>query len=290
MQEGIITKGVGGLYEVKTDNKTYQCRARGLFRKKKITPLVGDRVKIDEIQDDNGYIIEIMNRSTELIRPPVANVNQAIIVFAIKKPMPNFWLLDRFLILAEKENLDVVICINKVDLDSSEEIEKINKIYEKAGYKIINTSCKKDLGINELRNVLQNKISVFSGPSGVGKSTLLNMIQPNLQLKTGDVSKKTSRGKHTTRHTELMELENGGWVLDTPGFSSLELSFIEEDELELYFNEIHDLSEHCKFRGCKHNKEPKCAVKEAVEKNEISKFRYENYLLFLNELKDNRRY
>lgn len=290
MLEGIIIKGVGGLYEVKTDKRTYQCRARGLFRKKKITPLVGDKVRIDEIEEDTGYIIEILDRSTELIRPPVANVNQVVIVFAIKKPMPNLWLLDKFIILAEKEGLDIVICINKIDLSSDDEIKSFNNIYDKTGYKIIFTSCKEEKGIDSLKEALKDKITVFSGPSGVGKSTLLNKIQPDLQLKTGDISQKTNRGKHTTRHTELMELENGGWVLDTPGFSSLDLDFINEEDLGDYFSEIDEYSVYCKFRGCRHDKEPQCAVKDAVDKGEISKSRYENYLLFLEELKNNRRY
>lgn len=290
MLEGIIIKGVGGLYEVKTDKRTYQCRARGLFRKKKITPLVGDKVRIDEIEEDTGYIIEILDRSTELIRPPVANVNQVVIVFAIKKPMPNLWLLDKFIILAEKEGLDIVICINKIDLSSENEIKSFNNIYDKTGYKVIFTSCKEEKGIDSLKEALKDKITVFSGPSGVGKSTLLNKIQPDLQLKTGDISQKTNRGKHTTRHTELMELENGGWVLDTPGFSSLDLDFINEEDLGNYFSEIDEYSVYCKFRGCRHDKEPQCAVKDAVDKGEISKSRYENYLLFLEELKNNRRY
>lgn len=290
MEEGIIIKGVGGLYSVKTDEKIYPCKARGLFRKQNITPLIGDKVIIDEIDENSGYIIEIKERESELIRPPVANVNQAIIVFAVKNPLPNLWLLDKFLILAEKEKLNIVICINKSDLASKEEIDDICKIYDKAGYQVINTSTENELGIKELREALKGKISVFSGPSGVGKSTILNMIQPNLELKTGEISKKNNRGKHTTRHTELLELENGGWVLDTPGFSSLDLTFIEEEELGQYFKEMSELSDYCKFRGCRHDKEPKCAIKEAVENGEISEGRYNNYLSFLEELKNNRRY
>lgn len=290
MLEGIIIKGVGGLYEVKVKNKIYQCKARGLFRKENITPLVGDMVEIEEIQNNTGYIVDIKDRKTQLIRPPVANVNQAVIVFAIEDPVPNLWLLDRFTILAKNEGLDVIICINKVDLNGDCKIKKINEIYKKSGYMIINTSCVLFSGINDLRDALKDKISVFAGPSGVGKSTLLNSLQPNLQLKTGEISRKTSRGKHTTRHTEIIELESGGWVLDTPGFSSLDIDLIEEDDLDYFFKEIYELSPYCKFKGCRHYKEPKCVVKEAVETGEINKSRYDNYINFLEELKNIRRY
>ncbi len=290
MLEGIIIKGVGGLYQVKVGDGLYDCRARGLFRKQNITPLVGDKVEIDEIEDNTGYIISIKDRSSELLRPPVANVDQAVIVFAIKNPMPNLWLLDRFLILAKHEGLDIVICINKSDLVQEDELKHFTDIYSNAGYNIIFTSCISRKGVNELAEALKNKITVFSGPSGVGKSTLLNKLQPNLQLKTGEISKKTYRGKHTTRHTEIIELDIGGWVVDTPGFSSLDINFIEEEDLGDCFNEIHELNSLCKFRGCRHHKEPNCAVKEAVENGEISESRYKNYLAFLEELKNNRRY
>ncbi|WP_425448967.1 ribosome small subunit-dependent GTPase A [Dethiothermospora halolimnae] len=291
MLEGIIIKGVGGLYIVKVKDELYECKARGLFRKKKITPLIGDKVLIQS--DDlnkTGYIMEICDRESQLIRPPVANVNQAIIVFAIGAPEPNLWLLDRFLLLAKHQDLDITICINKFDLDENGKINGITDIYEKAGYNIIKTSTKTGEGIEELAKVLENKITVFAGPSGVGKSTLLNKIQPNLELRTGQISKKTKRGKHTTRHTELMELNNGGWVLDTPGFSSLDINFIIEEELDYYFPEIYKWKDFCKFRGCKHRKEPKCEVKAMVESGDISESRYENYLMFLKEIEDNRRY
>ncbi|KGG81121.1 GTPase RsgA [Caloranaerobacter azorensis H53214] len=291
MLEGIIVKGIGGFYYVKVDDKIYECRARGLFRKKKITPLVGDRVKIRISREDNtGFIEEIFERKTELFRPPVANVDQVIIVFAVKNPDPNLWLLDRFLLLAEFKDLDIVICFNKIDLISEEELKFLNDVYLKAGYKVINTSCVSGIGINELRQILMNKITVFAGPSGVGKSTLLNNIQPDLQLKTGEVSRKTNRGKHTTRRAELLELNTGGWVVDTPGFSSLNIDFMEEEDLSLYFREINEFSGECRFVGCRHYKEPDCSVKKAVEENKISKTRYNNYLMFLEELKKNRRY
>lgn len=291
MLEGIIIKGIGGFYYVKVGDTTYECRARGLFRKEKIKPQVGDRVLIRINEEDNtGYVEEICPRDTELIRPAVSNVNQAIIVFAIRKPDPNLWLLDKFLLLASSQNLDVVICLNKIDKASKEEVREIYDIYDDIGYKIIATSATEDLGIDELREVLKDKITVFAGPSGVGKSSLLNKIDSNLKLETGSISEKTSRGKHTTRHTELIELKTGGFVLDTPGFSSLELDFLTEEDLEEYFPEIHKLGSECKFNGCKHLKEPKCRVKEAVSNGEISKIRYDNYILFLEEIINNRRY
>lgn len=291
MVEGIIVKGIGGFYYVYDGNIVYECRARGAFRKEKTTPLVGDKVQIRISNEDNtGYVEKIYSRSNELIRPPVANVDQAIIVFAAKSPEPNLWLLDRFLLLASKQKLDVAVCFNKSDLASEEEIKVFAEIYQKSGIDTIFTSCKKDIGITDLRVKLKNKITVFAGPSGVGKSTLLNSIQPNLRLKTGDISAKTNRGKHTTRHVELLKLDVGGFVVDTPGFSSLELDFIAESELSVYFNEINNYNHLCKFTGCMHNMEPFCAVKEAVMSGKISESRYNNYLNFLQEIRNRRRY
>lgn len=291
MLTGRIIKGIGGFYYVKVDGVIYECRARGTFRKDKITPQVGDVVEIRISPEDNsGYVEKIFERKTDLLRPPVSNVDHAIIVFSIRTPDPNLWLLDRFLVLAEYNNLSTTICLNKIDLASEHNLEFINKAYEKAGYIVLNTSTKTGEGIDQVKEILKDRITVFAGPSGVGKSTLLNMVQPNLELKTGEISEKTKRGKHTTRHTELLELDTGGLVVDTPGFSSLDIDFINQEELQKFFKEIYDKSDECKFNGCKHDKEPKCAVKEAVENGDISESRYENYLKFLEELKSIRRY
>lgn len=294
MLEGIIIKGIGGFYYVKTEEGVYECRARGVFREKDITPLVGDRVAIRVNKEDNtGYVEEIFNRSSQLIRPPVANVSQAIIVMSIKKPSINYWLLDRFLIMAEHEGLNISILINKIDLGKPEEIEEIESIYAKANYPVIKASSLTQEGIPELKEALRNNITVFAGPSGVGKSSLLNALHPGFQLKTGDVSKKANRGNHTTRHVELLKMDDmdNTYVLDTPGFSSLNLDFI-EDEVELgsYFREIEKFSDQCKFTGCLHHKEPDCEVKRQVDLGNISDQRYKNYLQFLEEIRNTRRY
>ncbi|QZY57118.1 ribosome small subunit-dependent GTPase A [Crassaminicella profunda] len=290
MISGIITKGIGGFYYVKSQDTVYECRARGKFRKQKVTPLVGDRVKISVNKASNqGMVEEIIHRDMEFIRPPVANVNQAIIVFAAKKPDPHLMLLDRFLAMAENEDVDVVVCFNKMDLDE-EYVIKLKNLYSAAGYPVISTSVKLGMGIDGFKEILKDKITVFAGPSGVGKSSLLNATQPNLSLKTGEISEKNKRGKHTTRHVELLELDFGGWVLDTPGFSSLNLDFIEEDELQYLFREFTPLIGKCKFTGCKHVNEPKCAVKDAVEENNISRSRYESYIQLLKEINQKRRY
>lgn len=291
MIQGVITKGVGGFYYVRTEDEVIECRARGNFREENITPLVGDNVKIRISSEDNtGYIDEILERKTELSRPAVANVTQAIIVMSIENPNINLWLLDRIMVMAENENLDIVVCINKIDLNSEKSME-IKKIYKDIGYKVIQTSVKKNIGIKELKKLLEDNISVFAGPSGAGKSSLLNSINPEYNLETGKVSARNKRGKHTTRHTELLYLKNDSYVLDSPGFSSLDISFIEDERmLKDYFIEINKHGESCKFQNCLHSNEPGCEVKKQVEIGNIAKTRYENYLSFLQEIEKNRRY
>ena len=291
MIEVRIIKGIGGFYYIETEKGLYECRARGIFRKNKITPLVGDFVKISVVDEDNkkGVVEEIQERKTELVRPPIANVNKALIVFAVKNPTPHLSLLDRFIVLAERENLEIVIILTKIDLDDDNTFEKIKNIYEPCGYKVIGVSNLENKNIDKVKEELKDNTVVFAGPSGVGKSSLLNQIDSNFQLKTGDVSDKIKRGKHTTRHAELFELKFGGMVADTPGFSSLTLDDIEDIDLKDYFIEFEDYDD-CKFGSrCIHQNEPNCAVKEAVENGEIPKERYESYIQLLNEIRQGKR-
>lgn len=291
MIKGTIMKGIGGFYYVKTDEKIYECKARGRFRKEKITPLVGDHVHISvNAVSQQGVIEEILDRKTELIRPPVANVDQAVIVFAIQQPDPKLSLLDRFLVLAENEDLNVLICFNKVDLGAQSELKRLKDIYEQIGYPVIATSTKAKIGVDVLKERLKDQTTVFAGPSGVGKSSLLNSLQPNLALQTGEISQKIERGKHTTRHVELLPLDLGGWVLDTPGFSSLQIDFIEKEDLQYLFKEFNACLDDCKFQPCNHVNEPGCAVKRALEEGVIQQSRYDSYLQLLEEIEQARRY
>ncbi|MZQ76313.1 MAG: ribosome small subunit-dependent GTPase A [Peptoclostridium sp.] len=294
MLKGRIMKGIGGFYYIDTENGLYECKARGIFRKDKVTPLVGDDVEIQVLDEESkkGVIEKIFDRKSELIRPSIANVDTAVIVFAAKDPDPSFSLLDRFIVLAEKENLDIIICINKVDADEGKAFEQVKEIYEKCGYPIIAISTLTGEGLGELREAIEGRTVVFSGPSGVGKSSILNSIDKNLQLKTGDISKKLGRGKHTTRHAELLRLDEHTTVADTPGFSSLTVNHIAERELKEYFIEFTKYEEECRFfTDCIHESEPGCAVKDAVENGEISQIRYESYIQLINEIRDsNRRY
>ncbi|MFB5194129.1 ribosome small subunit-dependent GTPase A [Neobacillus sp. KR4-4] len=288
MPEGKIVKALSGFYYVLGNNKLIQCRGRGVFRKNKITPLVGDEVVFQAENDLEGYIMEVKTRKNELIRPPIANVDQAILVFSAVEPEFSTVLLDRFLVLVEFNRIEPLICITKMDLTNEDEQKMIKDYaeqYTAAGYKVILTSSETEAGIELLNPHVDNKISVFAGQSGVGKSSLLNVLRPDLELKTNDISSHLGRGKHTTRHVELIKIGNG-LIADTPGFSSLEFTNIEVEDLTFCFPEIQTASENCKFRGCLHVSEPKCGVKQAVDSNEIPAYRYEHYLDFLQEIKD----
>ncbi len=290
MISGTIIKGIGGFYYIDTEHGVYECRARGIFRKEKLKPTVGDFVKISVLDEKNkkGSLDFIEPRKNMLIRPRVSNVEQAVIVFAAVSPNINVDLLDRFLILVAEQKLDVLICINKIDLDTEKNYESIKKIYETSGYKVICLSAEKGIGIEELKKELKNKISVFAGPSGVGKSSLINAVAPDLKLKTGEISAKIERGKHTTRHAELMQIEEHSYIVDSPGFTSLFLEHIPAEELQYYFKEFEPYLNGCRYTGCSHIHEPDCEVKEHIGE-EIPNERYERYVNLYNELRKDRR-
>lgn len=282
MVEGIITKAYGGFYFVRSGEDLWQCTLRGVFRHRGVDVMVGDRVAVNAGERYRGVVEKVYPRINALIRPPVANVDRAVMVFALKEPEPSLALLDRFLIHAGYEGISPLICFNKVDL--GENSGDITGCYEEAGYPVIRTSARDGTGVEKLREILKEGISVFAGPSGVGKSSLLNAVQPGLSLKTGDIGLKIKRGRHTTRHVELLPLEGGGLVADTPGFSSLFLQDIKKEELFHYFPEMEKCADGCRFRGCLHGSEPDCAVKEAVSRNEIDRGRYGRYLEILDEI------
>lgn len=286
MVEGIIIRGVGGNYYVDTGQDIIECRARGLFRVQNMKPLVGDRVliRLTSEKDKTGYIEDIKERSNEIKRPAVANVEQLIIVFAVANPEPSFLLLDKLLIATEVTNLKPIICFNKADLCDDERKKQLLDIFINTGYKILFTSKNDESSIENLRDILKDKLSVFAGPSGVGKSSLMNAVQPQFQLKTGDISEKLKRGKHTTRHAEIFKLSFGGYVVDTPGFSSFELDSIDQYELNHYYPEIQKYNDGCRFYDCLHHMEPGCVIKEAVSNGLISNTRYENYIKLLEEI------
>ena len=283
MLKGRIIKGIGGLYFVDTSNGIIECSVRGIFRKSKITPTVGDYVNILTLSDKNGIIEEILERKNILIRPRVSNIDCAVITFSIISPNINIDLLDRFLILAESQNIEnIIICINKSDLANKDDVNLITNLYGKI-YPVVFTSTLNNKGIEDLKNLIDKKVTVFAGPSGVGKSSLINTILPNISLKTGDISKKIERGKHTTRQVELLEAWKGTYIVDSPGFTSLTIDFVEKDKLDYYFKEFRNFLGNCKFYDCKHLYEPNCAIKEQIGKN-ISEERYNRYTKLLNEL------
>ncbi|MFC3882621.1 ribosome small subunit-dependent GTPase A [Bacillus songklensis] len=287
MLKGRIIKALSGFYYVLSDGKITQCRGRGVFRKQKVSPLVGDYVTFQAENELEGYILDIEERKNELIRPPIANVDQAVLVFSAIEPEFSPLLLDRFLVLVEANGIKPLICISKIDLVSDEKrpgIEKYAQDYRNIGYDVLLTSTITEDGISDLLPYLNECVTVVAGQSGVGKSSLLNALKPELELKTNDISASLGRGKHTTRHVELISVGTG-LVADTPGFSSLEFINIELEDLSTCFPEMDRLSENCKFRGCLHLSEPKCAVKSALEEGDIPPYRYEHYTSFIEEIK-----
>ncbi len=291
--QGKIIKGIAGFYYVKCDDGiTYECKAKGVFRKDHRKPLVGDDVYMDVIDEQKyiGNIRELLERKNELIRPAVANIDQALVIFAAAAPEPNLGLLDRFLIQMEYAGIDTVICFNKTDLVESVEETRLREIYESAGYRVLTISAAKQEGIAEIEAVLKGKVTTVAGPSGVGKSTLVNCLQNETVMETGDISAKIERGKHTTRHSQLMEIDKDTYIFDTPGFSSLSVSELLPEELKACFPEFSRYEDKCRFLGCAHIHEPDCGVKEALAAGEISKERYEDYVNLYTECKDKRRY
>ena len=290
--QGKIIRGIGGFYYVHAeDGVVYECRAKGIFRKEKIKPLPGDNVEISPVQDEEkpaGNVDAILLRKNVLIRPAVANVDQALVVFAAASPKPNLNLLDRFLISMEQQRIPVVICFNKTDLISTEEEELLRDTYAHS-YPVQLISAANGEGIEDIQRLLDGKTTVVAGPSGVGKSSLTNVLQPHVQMEVGDISRKIERGRHTTRHTELICLREHTYFLDTPGFSSLYLNGIAQEDLWRYFPEFVLYESYCRFQGCMHISEPDCAVKEALAEGKIPASRYENYVMLAEELKNARK-
>ena len=291
--KGKILKGIGGFYYVAADdNKIYECKAKGIFRNKKVKPLVGDDCEISILDKEEciGNIDIIFDRKNELIRPAAANADQAVIIFALSRPRPSVNLLDRFLILMEYQDVDTVICFNKEDIAEDGEAEGLADMYKTAGYEVMITSVKENRGIDELRGRLKGKTSILAGPSGVGKSSMINALIPEAMAETGSLSEKIARGKNTTRHSELMKVDEDTFIMDTPGFSSLMLPDISAEELRFYYPEMVPFEGKCRFDGCNHINEPDCMVKCAVGDKEINEKRYENYKILYEELTSRRKW
>lgn len=299
--KGKIIKGIAGFYYVDVPAKgVYACKAKGIFRKENIKPLVGDDVEMEitDVKDREGNIMKIFPRKSVLIRPAVANIDQALLIFAVAKPDPNYNLLDRFLIMMKRQGLDCVICFNKSDIADEEECERIREIYADSGCRLLFVSALKKEGMDEMLDVLAAKTTAVAGPSGVGKSSIVNCLQKETQMETGEISEKIERGRHTTRHSELIGISDSTYIMDTPGFSSLSLFDLEKEELKNFYPEFAPFEGKCRFLSCTHVHEPDCGVKNALEEKRISRVRYDNYVLFYEELRsketlkksENRRY
>lgn len=291
--QGKIIKGIAGFYYIYgEDGILYECRARGIFRKDGKKPLVGDDVEITVLDEKSreGNLIKILPRKNSLIRPAVANVDQAFVIFAVDQPEPNFMLLDRFLIMMEQSGIPAVICFNKKDLDRDKRAPKWCKTYRDCGYRVLLVSTRNEEDLEEIGGILKDKTTVVAGPSGVGKSSLTNLLQGEIKMETGEISKKLKRGRHTTRHSQVIPIGGKTFLVDTPGFSSLYISDMDEKELKDYFPEFHPYEESCRFQGCVHIHEPDCGVQKALTEGTVSQSRYDNYLSLYEELKEKRRY
>lgn len=286
--QGKIIKGIAGFYYVQTKTGIYECKAKGSFRNRKLKPFVGDNVEITVLDEEKkkGNMEDILERKNFLIRPAVANVDQAIVIFAAAKPDPNLNLLDRFLIMMEQKEIPVVLVFNKTDVAEKAKLEELAKTYEGCGYQVLSVSAMKEEGISKIMEILRGKTSTVAGPSGVGKSSIINLLQSEIHMETGNISEKIERGKHTTRHSELIAIAEDTYIFDTPGFSSLYVSDMEKKDLKTYFPEFAPYEDQCKFLGCVHLNEPVCGVKEALAEGKLSRSRYENYQMLYEELKE----
>ncbi|WP_324823720.1 ribosome small subunit-dependent GTPase A [Sinanaerobacter sp. ZZT-01] len=287
--EGIIVKGIAGFYYVRCETSLYECKARGIFRKDRMVPHVGDHVSIEVLEKDKGIITEICPRKNKFVRPPIANVDCFIIVCAAAKPKPNLMIIDQFLVMAEEKRTDVLLCINKADLVTDEELFTLCEIYKDI-YPVCCVSGKNGVGITDLKSKMNGKTCALAGPSGVGKSTLLNCLRQDYTMETGAISDKTHRGKHTTRHAELFEMEFGGSVFDTPGFTSFDVLDSDEEELAFLFPEMIPYQGMCKYDNCRHLKEPNCAVTQAVAEGRIKESRYQSYMAMMKAIQEKRRF
>ena len=291
--KGKIVKGISGFYYVHVaETGIYECKAKGIFRNQKIKPLVGDDVEIVVLDEEKkiGNVEKILPRTRELIRPAVANIDMAIVIFAAAKPDPNFNLLDRFLCMMEYQKVPVTICFNKCDLVTEEQREVLRKIYELAGYELLFTSAKTQENVEKLKSVLQGKMTAVAGPSGVGKSSLINDLQDAVQMQTGGISDKIERGKHTTRHSQIIPIAENTYIMDTPGFSSMDLPGFSKEDLWTCYPEFVRFEPECRFIGCSHIGEPDCGVKTALAEGKISQVRYDNYVQLYQEMKNMRKY
>ena len=290
--QGKIIKGIAGFYYVNADGVIYECKAKGIFRKDNRKPLVGDDVTFEILDEEQriGSISELLPRKNELIRPAVANVDQAMVIFAVSSPAPNLYLLDRFLIMMEQRGLPCLICFNKVDLVGQDALDKYLTAYRDCGHLVLPVSVKKGMGMEALREKLLGRTTTVAGPSGVGKSSLINLLLGENAMEIGGLSAKIDRGKHTTRHSELLQFDRNSYIFDTPGFSSLEVMGVEKEELAGYYEEFGAYEKFCRYGGCSHVTEPICGIKQAVEEGKISSVRYENYCQLYAELKARKKY